>query len=255
MPDRALSTRQNTGNMSSANETRILRDRQKAYEDAADRARSGVPAYGSPRMLVRVYDGGSMPTTTPRVYFTHPVLVTGAESEGGVGTLTVDTTTTVPVVVLGTKAPSVGDYLTAYSCSNRWIAERGLGSGSGSTSCSPCNIPNEDLTISWTNIITGDGSAPLIYTPGPPRWISACADEGLIFQLQCVDGFELRAIFFIEGECPTGTPSYCSNLRASPLFLTLQSYTCSPFSATFTVSGTDCPTLFGDGNTVFFVSV
>lgn len=256
MPDRSLSTRQGTRNAGeSANETRILRDRQTAYENAAELARSALPSFASARMLVRVFDGGSMPTTTPRVYFTHPVLVTGAESEGAAGTLTVDTTTTVPVVVLGTVAPSAGDYLTAYSASNRWIAERGGSGGGGSTACSPCNIPNEDLTISWTNLITGDGSATLTYTPGPPRWISACADEGLIFQLQCTGGFELRAIFFIEGECPTGTESYCSNLRTAPLTLTLESYTCSPFSATFSVSGTDCPTLFGDGNIMFFVSV
>ena len=258
MPDRALSTRQNSQNDSSATEARILRDRQTAYTRAADRAEADAPPFGSARLLVRVFNGGSMASSTPAVYFTHPVLVTGAETEGGSGTLTVDMATTVPVVVLGTQAPAVNDYLTAYAASNRWISEKGLGSGTGFTSCGPCNIPNEDLTVSWTNLISGDGSTTLTWnglTGGAARWTSGCADEGLLFELQCTGGgMELRAIFFVEGECPTGTPSYCSNLQAAPLALTLESYTCSPFSATFGVDGTDCPTLFGDGNTHFFVS-
>ena len=41
---------------------------------------------------------GSLPDL---YYFTHPVLATGAETEGGAAVLTVDTATTVPVVVLG----------------------------------------------------------------------------------------------------------------------------------------------------------
>lgn len=252
---RPLSPHEPRTGAGTARETRILRDRQAAYDRAADNAQSNLPPFGSARMLVKVFDGGSIPTTTPRVYFTHPVLVTGSEAEGSTGTLTVDTATTVPVVVLGTTAPVAGDYLTAYAASNRWIAERGGSGGGGSTNCSPCDIPNEDLTISWTNIITGDGSATMTYTPGPSLWRTGCVDEELMFQLQCAGGFELRAIFFIEGECPTGTESYCSNLRTAPLVLTLESYTCTPFNATFSVSGTDCPTLFGDGNIQFFISI
>ena len=262
MPDRFLSNRNRGGPDGgfsggfdySATETRILRDRQTAYTRAADRAEAAAQPHGSARMLVQVYNGGSMASAAERVYFTHPVLVTGSESEGAAGTLAADTATTVPVVLLR-GVPSVGDYLTAYAASNRWIAERG-GSGGSFTTCDPCNIPNEDLTISWTNLITGDGSATMMYTSGPSLWTTGCVDEGLIFQLNCTGGgFELRAIFFIEGECPSGTRSYCSNLQAAPLTLTLESYTCTPFSATFTLSGTDCPTLFGDGNTIFFIII
>jgi hypothetical protein len=237
----------------SERETRILRDRLAAYNREADREGDAQPD-GSARMLVRVYDGGSMPSAAERVYFTHPVLVTGAETEGAAGTLTVDTETTVPVVVLR-GVPAVGDYLTAYSASNRWISELG-GSGTSVTTCEPCNIPNEDLTVSWTNVILGDGSATLHYTSGPSLWKSDCVDGGVIFQLQCTGtSIEFRGIFFIEGECPTGTASYCSNVRIAPLKLTLVSTTCTPFSATFSVDGTNCPTLFGDGNTTFVISL
>ena len=55
-----------------------------------------------------------MPSSAGLWYFTHPVTAYGTETEGGTGTFTVDTATTVPVIVLG-GVPSVGDYLTAYS--------------------------------------------------------------------------------------------------------------------------------------------
>ena len=50
---------------------------------------------------MQVYNGGAMPSAPELVYFTNPVLVTGAETEGGAGTLTTDTATTVPTIVLG----------------------------------------------------------------------------------------------------------------------------------------------------------
>jgi hypothetical protein len=233
-------------------EARILRDRQAAHLDAMDRT-GGQQPYSSARMLVQVYNGGSMPATTPAVYFTHPVLVTGSETEGGSGTLTADTATTLPVVVLG-QVPSVGDYLTAYAVGGRWVSERGAGSGGGgTTACSPCSIPNEDLTITWTNILTGNGSATMTYTPG--QWETGCVDSGILFRLACNGGsIELRAIFFLSGFCPTGSTNYCSNLRTSPLTLTLASHLCSPFSLTFTVSEVGCPEVYDEGNTQFIIT-
>ena len=73
------------GNDAAAREARILRDRQQAFEDAldrADQARLSRP-YASARLLVQVYDGGSMPSAPGLWYFTHPVLVYGPEAEGG----------------------------------------------------------------------------------------------------------------------------------------------------------------------------
>ena len=90
--------------------------------------------FSSARMLVKVFDGGSMPTAAERVYFTHPVLLTGSEAEGGTGTLTVDTATTVPVIVLGDVPSVAGDYLTAYAVGGRWVAERGGSGGGGARS-------------------------------------------------------------------------------------------------------------------------
>ena len=113
-----------THNSSAAREARILRDRIAAYEDALDASGGAAPPFESARLLVQVYNGGAMPSAPELVYFTHPVLVTGAETEGGAGTLTTDTATTVPTIVLG-HVPSVGDCLTAYALGGRWVAERG----------------------------------------------------------------------------------------------------------------------------------
>ncbi len=254
MVDRALSTRQNydTLGRSHAAEARILRDRITAHEDALDRATPAAD-YGAARLLVRVYDGGSMPSAVPRVYFTHPVLAYGTETEGGSATLSADTATTVPVIVLN-KVPSVGDDLTAYAVGGRWVSEE-MNGGGGGIPCSPCGLAATNLTLSWTNPLTGNGSATLTYSASPQGWKTGCCDGGLFFELFCTGStVELRAYFFTTGSCPAGTTQYCSNLGSAPLELTLNSHTCSPLSLRFTVSGTDCPALFSDGNTAFTVT-
>ena len=109
-----------------AGDARILRDRMARDEVTLNRQTAQPQLFSSARLIVQVFDNGSMGTAPDLYYFTHPVLVTGMETEGSAATLTVDTATTVPVVVLQ-NAPSVGDYLTAYSVGGRWVAERGVG--------------------------------------------------------------------------------------------------------------------------------
>jgi hypothetical protein len=254
MADCLLTSRQNTTpGYNTGGEARILRDRQAAHSTALDRLTDRPQPYSSARMLVQVYDGGSMPTAAEKVYFTHPVLVTGSETEGGAGTLTADTATTVPVIVLG-GAPAMSDYLTAYAVGGRWVSEKGVAGGGGRTLCSPCTIPNEDLTITWTNILTGNGSATMRFGGGP-SWVTGCVDSGVQFALGCTAGLiELRSMFFVSGSCPTGSSNYCSNLRGNPLTLTLASHTCSPFTMTFMLSEAGCPELYDEGNTQFVIT-
>ena len=158
MDDRALTSQPErtavrlSGTAGYGTEARILRDRQAAHSAALDRQTDRPQPYSSARMLIQVFDGGSMPAAAERVCFTHPVLVTGSETEGGSGTLTVDTATTVPVIMLQ-NAPLVNDYLTAYAVGGRWVSEKGGSGSSGGTLCAPCAIPNEDLTLTWTNIL------------------------------------------------------------------------------------------------------
>jgi hypothetical protein len=110
---------------------RILRDRQGILRAAMDRA-SGVPAVAAARRLVSVYNGGNMPTQPNYVFLTHPVDLDGAEVEAGTASPNVDTSTTIPVVILW-HAPQVGDLLIANAVGGRWVAERG--GGCNSTIC------------------------------------------------------------------------------------------------------------------------
>jgi hypothetical protein len=237
---------------------RVLRERQTDTAAALDLARARTLPAGSPRLLVVVYDGGSIPSTTPKVYLTHPVLNTGTESEGSAGGLSADTATTVPVVVLRGN-PSAGDYLTAYECSNRWISEEGGSSGSPTgVPCAPCAIPATNLTISWSNIFTGAGSDTLVLSGYPltPQWATAGCSGGsgdITMSLACVSGsIELRVNYWTSGFCPTGDTSYCSNLVVSPRHLALAA-SCSPFSLLFTC-GAACSFLSASGYTAFTIT-
>ena len=150
----------------------------------------------------------------------------------------------------------MGDYATVYAVWGRWDGERGGAGGGGSITCGPCNIPTEDLAISWTNLLTGNGSATMTYTTGPTQWETGCVDNGVQFRLSCVSNtIQLQASFFTSGECPTGGSNYCSNLRFAPLTLDLSDSTCSPFSLTFTVTNSGCPAIYSLGNVQFVVTL
>ena len=88
--------------------------------------------------------------------------------QGSSGTLATDTATTVPVIVLG-DVPSVGDY-------RRLMRSAAGGYRSGAevvdhhtTRVLRADIPEEDLTITWTNAFTGLSSRDdaLCRRPGP----------------------------------------------------------------------------------------
>jgi hypothetical protein len=238
---------------------RLLRARHEALAGIADRT---IPAtIGSPpRRLVQIYNGGAMGNAPDLFYLSHPVELDGSEIEGSTGTPTADTTQSIPVVVLG-HAPSVGDILPAFSVGGRWVAEWG-GTGSQSFPCSPCTIPNQNLTISWVNSLTGNGSDTLVYNSSGPTWATGCSGGAgvgnqLLFKLLCTLGqIELRVYYFISGFCPTGQATYCSNLRTAGSQLFLSSYTCgSGFTLVFTSTRVSCPTISGSGFTSFIITL
>jgi hypothetical protein len=236
---------------------RITRLRRDDLESQVERI---VPrrSEGTVTALVQIFNGGAMPSSPDHYYLGYSVTASGTESEGGAGTTTPDTANVIVVDVLG-HAPSVGDILLAYAVGDRWVAEResGSGGGGGSVSCSPCAIPAEDLTISWVNPITGNGSTTLSYASGggSSSWDSECS-LGLLYQLACNAGeIELRVFYFISGTCPDGQSAYCSNLRTAPFGLTLASYACSPFSLVFQTTLHSCPVLVNNGYESFTVTL
>jgi hypothetical protein len=239
--------------MTDYQELRILRNRQAVLGGTIDR---GVEASAliTARMLVQVYNGGAMPTSSDKVYLTHPVELDGLETEGGSATPNVDTSTTIPVVVLW-GAPQAGDLLTAYAVGGRWVAERAGLSGQSGYPCGQCQIPRKNLTVSWTNLILGNGSTTLVYSGGPTtQWISACMNQ-LLYELICTQNeVEFRVYYFLSGSCPSGQSQYCSTIRSNPYSLTQSNLTCSPFLLTCTVTSASCPNLATYGYTGFTIS-
>ena len=248
-------------------EARILRERHADLVDALDLAQGVAPVYAVPRMAAQIFDGGMMPTVGNRIFLTHPVTYSGAEGEGMSQTPAVDTGTVAPVYVLASKPPQVGDVLTAYAVGGRWVSEEGGGSSSSTLICNPCNMPGQgipktNLTLSWTNPLSGNGSTTLVYESLGPNWVTSigstfCTVNGLQANLLCTGGnIELRIIYWTSGSCATGGASqYCSNQRAAPFGMTLAAgYTCMPLSLRFTLSSLGCPALVLSGYTSFTVT-
>ena len=208
----------------------------------------------TPRRLVQIYNGGSMPSSPDHFFLAYPIELDGAEAEGGTGTPVVDASQPIIVDVLG-HAPSAGDILTAYAVGGRWVAERRGSVAAVRSFAHPAISRAQTLTLSWVNVISGNGSTTLTYATTPASWTSGCSN-GLLYKLVCTGGHvELRVIYFTTGSCPTGTQQYCSNLRAAPFGLTLSSYTCSPFSLTFLSRSSGCPTITNSGYTQFTITM
>ena len=232
---------------------RALRERHGDLVQAAARS-VAAPSQTTARRLVQIHDGGAIPSAADHFFLAYPIELDGTEAEGGTGTPVVDASQPIIVDVIG-HAPSAGDILTAYAVGGRWVAERAGLSGGGSLACSPCNIPTQNLTLSWVNTVSGNGSTTLAYAGTPASWTSGCS-HGLLYNLVCTTGqVELRVIYFSTGSCPAGTQQYCSNLRVTPFGLTLSSYTCSPFSMTFLSNSSGCPAITNSGYTKFTITL
>lgn len=125
-----------------------------------------------------------------------------------------------------------------------------------SFTCGSCSVPKANLTISWVNTITGNGSDTMVWD-GVNSWNSGCTGGGSnqhIFTLLCTTGFvELRAFYMLSGSCPTGDSNYCSTGRASPNGLTETGLTCGA-SFLLTCTTENCNSLSANGFTDFTVS-
>jgi hypothetical protein len=207
---------------------------------------------GSARRLVQVYNAGSMANQGDHIFLTNPIDLDGAETEGGSASPLVDTSTSVPVVAIGT-APLAGDMLVATAVGGRWVVEKSGKPSAIGYPCRPCAIPESSLTLSWVNLLAGNGSTQLTYT-SPGLWVSECTSQ-IAYQMRCTNGeIELRAIYFVSGSCPTGRSQYCSNLLSKPLYLYRNSQVCSPFYFTWNVTASSCPVLGSNGYTSFTVT-
>lgn len=130
---------------------------------------------GSPAFLGRVI------TASPAVgkfLLVHPVTVLGAETEGGAGTLTVDTSASVPVLLVGPAAAVTGDDLVCRFVGDRWVAERmtsGSGSGPVNLPGCPCTAVPRTLVMTLNNPVANNinntwHSCTFLYQPSEPSY-------------------------------------------------------------------------------------
>jgi hypothetical protein len=226
-----------------ADESRILRARQRAAAAAVDRLPTDRPR-GVPRYLGRVTTHlYSPPATVPAVFLTNPLSLDAPETEGSPPTLTADTSAIVPVLVLGPAAPSVGTDLIARQVSGRWVA---MCAGAAAPPppptfpCSPCNIPEGTLYLTWTyaNLSGGTSTTTLTlnYTSSPsPAWTTPAFQQPdyfydvinatmpwHIFSVQCFIG----SVVLIHQRGPTSSAGSFADRHP----LANSTYSCSPFS-------------------------
>jgi hypothetical protein len=202
-------------------------------------------------VLCQVVNKGAIPGSTEKVFLVNPVRLDGSEREGATAGPVVDSTRTIPVVVVGHTPPVAGDLLLAHAVGGRWVAE--TGASELSLSCSPCPIPKKNLAVSWTNYVLGSGATPLVYSP-PGQWNSGCVNQ-LLFSLSCPGSMvQFSVTYFLSGSCPGGQQQSCSSASAAPFALYLANSTCSPFYLRYAITTAGCPALGSDGYTAFTIT-
>jgi hypothetical protein len=231
---------------------RVIRLREEAPSPAANPAAAAArDSRGVPRLVGRVVNQGAMPSSTEHVFLVSPALLDGAEAEGAAVSISADVARTVPVVIIGSRVPAVGDALVALAIGGRWVAESGP--GQVPFACWPCNIPRKSLTVSWVNAMLGNGSATLNYTP-PGQWNTGCT-HGLVYSLSCPGSIlQFSVTYFLSGNCPSGQQQACSSSGAPPFALRLTDYSCSPLYLKYVISGSGCPVLGSSGYSSFVVT-
>lgn len=164
------------------------------FEEIRRSIRPRASGLQSTMFVGRIVDRGAMPTTTGRFVAVNPVTIGGDESEGGAGSLTVDSGVDVIADWLGPGAPAAGGNVMVESVANRWVAWTS-GSASTCVPCDPCCIPKRNLAMSYVNGLTGSGSAGMLWDGGK-AWTSPITGTGVLFsaRLECVAG---RTVFSV----------------------------------------------------------
>lgn len=117
--------------------------------------------------------------------------------------------------------------------------------------CFPCDLPEQDLTLDYTNVIIGNGSTTLYYIPN--TWTSQC-DNGLIYRAGCTGGvLGFQITYFISGTCPTGQTQVCFTGGGNGSRLIRSTTTCSPLSVLYTTGSGDCTFLYNSGYRSFTI--
>jgi hypothetical protein len=119
--------------------------------DASRRSIEADSTHGSRVYYGSIYNGGSMPNAVPRMFLTRPWGVTSiGSSEGNTPTPSIDTSGSVPVLIIGPKVPAVGAIVRAHRIGETWVAGHGM-SGPGGTISGCCTLdPGKSYTVTAT---------------------------------------------------------------------------------------------------------
>ncbi len=238
---------------------RPLRLRWQAARDLeGDRSRLRNPGRdalsprGEPRFIGQVVSGGATPAAVDHTFLVLPTRISGSESEGAPGTVVVDSSRPIPVVMVGGRPPVIGEFVVAHATGGRWVADLS-GSPPSNLPCSPCSIPRRGLTVSWSGAISGGGTVGLTYD-GMNQWRNDCVGP-LSFRLACEGGAVVFSVtIFTSGACPDGPSQSCSNSTAVSNALTLVQQICDPFLLMYQVTASTCPALADRGYQQFTIT-
>lgn len=100
-------------------ESRLLRDRFAAMDDALDVAASGSRACADAR-LVMIFTLKSHPTSAQAYYAAHPCQIDGVPVEGGNASYVADDRTTLLCWNTGSAIPPDGAVCVAHGAGGRW---------------------------------------------------------------------------------------------------------------------------------------
>jgi hypothetical protein len=122
--------------------------------------------------------------------------------------------------------------------------------------CVFCDMPNEDLVLSWNNTVSGSGSTPMIYDSGTSKWSTGClavGDGHIKFIFGCMDGFYELGHFDAGCTLPAGIGCNTDNSNPPSGTFGVASIVCSPLHMHFITTGPWCEDLQFLGYTDFFI--
>ena len=191
---------------------------------------------GASQFLGKVYNGGSMPRGREAVYLVHPVQLAGKEAEGEVADIQVDTSRSIPVVVIGSRQPVIGDLIIAHSEGGRWIAE----SGASIPNCQPSTryCPGLKYAVNGTVNDPINGTQPIVYDFVKGAWYSGWLPYNTPYALQTGPG---------QNPCIVGSGiSYYFHM------LTFSSPLSTQLAASLFLPGQSCRDNYGQPTNAFF---
>jgi hypothetical protein len=102
------------------NDLRIIRDRQRAGQEALDSSLAGVESRGSAAMLGQTTTVKAYPTTAAAFYAVLPCDIDGAETEGAAATYVPQSGAVAYALNLGTQIPPSGTTIVCHAVGGRW---------------------------------------------------------------------------------------------------------------------------------------